>query len=105
MASILSDQTATSGDDAAFARRSSVIAVVGWAVVAVCAAGAAVSPESREVFGCVALLAFLVAYGFSTRAVFFAARSPSASAWVLFLEGMRRRITDEPRIEAPRPTT
>jgi len=91
--------------DAALARRSAVVAAVGWVAVLACAVGAAVSPELREFLSCVALLALLVAYGFSTRAVYFAALSPHASGWVLFLEGMRRRVTDEPRIDAPRSTT
>jgi len=103
MASTINHPTAT--PDAALARRSAVVAAVGWVAVVGCALGAAVIPDSRELFGCVALLAFLAAYGFSTRAVFFAARSPHARGWVLFLEGMRRRVTDEPRIDATRSTT
>lgn len=84
--------------DSALGQRSAVVAAVGWVVVAGSAVGALASPDSRELLGCVALMAFFVAYGFSTRAVFFAACSPTASRCVLFLEGMRRRITDEPHI-------
>ena len=100
MASTMDHPTAT--PDVALARRSAVVAIVGWVAVVGCGVGAAVSPDSRELFGCVALLAFFAAYGFSTRAVYFAARVPQASGWVLFLEGMRRRVTDEPRIGTPR---
>ena len=109
MASIIEPRTDTTPPpddrtDAAMGKRSAVVAVVGWVVVAGSAVSAFTSPDSRELLGCVALMAFFVAYGFSTRAVFFAARSPTASQSVLFLEGMRRRITDEPRIGTPRRT-
>jgi len=104
MASTMSNPTSISGTDAGFARRSAVVAAAGWVIVGGCVAGALLTPDSRELFACGGLMAFFAAYGFSTRAVFFAARSPQASRWVLFLEGMRRRITDEPRVGTPRPT-
>ncbi len=109
MASMIDPRTDTTPPpddrtDSVLGQRSAVVAAVGWVVVAGSAVGALASPDSRELLGCVALMAFFVAYGFSTRAVFFAARSPTASRCVLFLEGMRRRITDEPRIGTPRRT-
>ena len=108
MASMIEPRTDTPSPDdrtdSALGQRSAVVAVVGWIVVAGSAVGALASPDSRELLGCVGLMAFFVAYGFSTRAIFFAARSPTASRCVLFLEGMRRRITDEPRIGTPHRT-
>ena len=109
MASITEPQTDTNPPPdertaATLVRRSLLVASVGWVVVTAGAVGAVLSPDYRELFGCAALLAALVGYGFSTRAIFFAARSPTASKPVLFLEGLRRRVTDEPRIEASRRT-
>ena len=91
--------------DAALGRRSATVAAFGWMLLGGSVAVAIVSPDLRELSACVGLMAFFVAYGFSTRAVYFAARVPQASTWVLFLEGMRRRVTDEPRVGAPHPTT
>ena len=84
--------------DAVLASRSTILAAGGWLAVAACAAGSAASAEHKEFLSCAGLLAFFVAYGFSTRAVFFAARSGSTNRFVLLLENMRRSLANEPRI-------
>ena len=89
--------------DAALARRATAAAAVGWLAVAACVAGRLASAEYRELLGCAAVVLFFAAYRATALAVIFSSRSSTASRTVLFLEAMRRRLTDEPRLDVVPP--
>lgn len=91
--------------DAVLASRSTILAAGGWLAVAACAAGSAASAEYRELLSCGGLLALFAAASFSSDAIFSASRSPGAGRLVLFLEALRRRVTDEPRLDVLPPAS